>query len=155
MVRVRSSRTGSAHPQTGFSLLEMLVVLALIALVMTAMPVLLSSAIPGARVKSAADRLIADFQAAHRAAIATHHQQLIVMDTAKGWYQSNGETTSLPKGVTMQIKDVPFWARRGDAVEVVFLPDGSSSGALVDLEDKGRDRWISVDWLTGRVDARE
>ncbi len=48
---------------------------------------------------------------------------------------------ALPKGIGMSV----------GASVILFRPDGSSSGGLVELAGSGRTAQVGVNWLTGRV----
>src|ERR1700744_2905115 len=79
MAQTRPSRTGSAG-ERGFPLTELLVVLAILGLLLAAIPVLLRSALPGTRSLAAARILADDLRAVRGGAIASGHGTSIAFD---------------------------------------------------------------------------
>ena len=142
MAPIRRCETGSAQ---GFTLTEMLVVLAIIGLLIAAIPVLLQSALPGARSLAAA-RGLADALKAERGSAIAHGAAVVVrFDAARQVYRLGDRARKLPDAV-------PFALPHGVAAEsIAFYADGSSSGGTVLVGDGAKRHRIAVDWLTGRV----
>ena len=140
------------HRPSGFSLLEMLVVMALVA----AMSVLAAAAVTGGftgmRLQSNAKEIAAQLRFTRAQAIATGRPQRFVIDPAAHTWQApdarNGEIP--PKfGVAF------FGARevqpsRGEGA-IVFFADGASTGGRVQLSAKEAAWNVDVAWLTGEV----
>jgi general secretion pathway protein H len=126
----------------GFTLVEMLVVLTVLALalglVMTHGPVRSQRL----ELDAAARRIAGALRLARSRAIAEERTVVFALD--RGGYSLD--------------RDAPTMWSAGVAPEgnrrVVFTPDGGSSGARIVLRDGERVVAISVDWLTGRVVVR-
>lgn len=121
-----TSRNNSA----GFTLIEMIVVIAVLGLVIA----MLVQYGP-----------LKDRWAATQGAAAT---------VAAAMEQARGRAISSGAPVTVALPALPDWL--GVAVSappggIVFEPDGSATAARVVLDDGGRRITVATDWLTGRV----
>ncbi|HWD28769.1 MAG TPA: GspH/FimT family pseudopilin [Rhizomicrobium sp.] len=141
MAPIHPSRTGEA----GFTLTELLVVLAIIGLLMVAVPVLVQSAMPGTRSLAAARALADDLRIARGEAIERGAATAIRFDTVKQVYrlEPGDRARVLPE-------HVPFALARGRTA-VGFYPDGSADGAELFVGEGARRHHITVEALTGRV----
>jgi general secretion pathway protein H len=141
MAPTRPSRTGEA----GFTLTELLVVLAIIGLLVAAIPVLLQAALPGARSLAAARALANDLRVTRAEAIAGGAATAVRFDTSKQLYrlEPGDRARVLPN-------HVPF-ALSGTRSVVAFYPDGSADDARLLV---GGHR-VTVEALTGRIAVDE
>ncbi|MEI9886381.1 MAG: GspH/FimT family pseudopilin [Rhizomicrobium sp.] len=147
MAPIPPSRTGEA----GFTLTELLVVLAIIGLLVAAVPALLQSALPGARSLAAARALAGDLRAARGQAIAGGGATAIRFDAARQIYLSEpGDRRHvLPHAIRFSLQGAK------PAVRIGFYPDGSSTGGVVLVGDAAQRHRVAIDWLSGRVSVDE
>ncbi len=147
MAPIRPCETGD---QAGFTLTELLVVLAIIGLLVAAIPVLLQSAVPGTRSLAAARALAGDLRAARGQAVAAGTALSIHFDAARQVYRvmPNGAAHRLPAGV-------PFALDPARGADIAFFADGSSSGGGVSVGDGALKHRVAVEWLSGRVSIDE
>jgi general secretion pathway protein H len=153
MPRCRISRPLPPAPPPGFTLLELLVVMAVLSLLLTTVPPLLSRALPGAELRGAAQQVTAGLRQARGRAIATGRDTALVLDLEARWFQVEGvqRRRPLPEGVGLRLTTAESEVAARRRGRVRFYPDGSSSGGRIILARAGR-RWVvDVDWLTGRV----
>ena len=140
----------------GFTLLELLAVIVLLALAMTLAGFALSRSLANARVAAAGSDLAAALRWTRSRAIASGHSTALELDLANARYRAADQApVSLPKG--MQIALTTAASERIDAARarIRFFPDGSSTGGHIVLTHGGH-RWrIDVAWLTGSVSIRE
>lgn len=137
----------------GFTLMELMVVLGILALGVALVAPSLNRARLGTMVKSAAYELAANLRSARAAARAANAEHALTMDLARRQYWAEGAVgpRQLPGGVAVELS-VPESERLGaNAGRVRFFPDGSASGARFVLGDGRSAASVSVDWLTGDV----
>jgi len=148
----------------GFTLLELLVVLAIAGLLMAAVPPMISAVIPGAEIKSASRKLALSLRDAHFQAVSRGVAVDVTLTTNPAGYSiADGPPQSLPRNANLEVSPLLAAAARatGDAprpagqFRLRFHPDGSSSGARIFL-NRGRHAYtVSVGWLMGRITIRE
>ncbi len=158
--RLRAVRGGRAAAPVravrGFTLLELLAVIVLLALAMTLAGFALSRSLADARVAAAGSDLAAALRWTRSRAIASGRSTALELDLANARYRAADQApVSLPTG--MQIALTTAASERIDSARarIRFFPDGSSTGGHIVLTHGGH-RWrIDVAWLTGSVSMRE
>ena len=146
--------TSRTEAQAGFTLLELLVVLVIIALSATAVMSIGRSSLESARVRSFLVEAEAMFRDARTAAIETHAQTAVMIDEkGRRLSMSDGSRMlELPKGVSLNAKvAVP---KEGEIPSVRFFPSGGSTGGQLTFAFRGRSYGLRINWLTGRADAQ-
>src|SRR5258707_4744683 len=136
----------------GFTLIEMMVCLAILALVLTLLPPLLGRTRDSAALAEAARTLAAALRETRDEAITTGRAESFAIDLATGTFQAGpGKAQSLPSGIALSLLTTAD-ERLGDrSGAILFFPDGSSSGGGVSLGHDGARHDVLVDWLTGRI----
>jgi general secretion pathway protein H len=145
-----------ARPGRGFTLVELLVVLAIAALVLTVVPPLVSAALPGVELKAAARRTLSSLRLARETAIRSGDDAVLMVDVEQHRLEIPGyRAISLPRRIELKLE-----AASGEMLDeqrgaIRFFPDGSSTGGRIILaRGEGRDQHgyqVGVTWLTGRV----
>jgi general secretion pathway protein H len=146
-------RCSSSFRERGFTLLELLVVLGILALALAVVAPSPGRARLGVIVRSTAYELAANLRALRAAARATSIEHALTIDLAQRLYWAEGVVgpRPLPPGVAVVV-GVPQSERITAAVgRIRFFPDGSASGANLVLHDERSTTSIVVDWLTGDV----
>ena len=137
----------------GFTLLELLVVLAIMALLVSAIPFAAARMFPRQRLHAASVDLAVALQSVKLAAaeIGTPTSFELV-DEGHAWQGSDASSPKeIPSGVAASVQstsDLPAKAIR-------FFPDGSSSGGNITLTLSGRSERVLVSPLTGRIALEE
>src|SRR5882672_7438466 len=85
-VAIRQSQTGAKAATSGYTLVELLVVLSVISLLIAATPAIISAARPSADTTSAAYILAEELRAARSAAIVNDADRTLVLDLATKAY---------------------------------------------------------------------
>lgn len=137
----------------GLSLIELLVVLALMALLATVALPMLGPGVSTTSMKSAARELAAGLRQARTEAMATRRETLLTIDLEGHRFAVGNEPKAreLPKGI-----EIKLFTAQMDLVDekvggIRFYPDGGSNGGRVTLAAGERKFEVDVDWLTGRV----
>lgn len=143
----------SARRDSGFTLLELLVVLAVLSLVLAIGVPRLLTALPGAASRGTATDLAATLKDARFQAIRHNIDTAVVLDLERRRYgvQGDRQEHGLPAGLQVSATLAGEAQDDGAAGRISFYPDGSSSGGRIRLRQGGHAYWVDVDWLTGRV----
>jgi general secretion pathway protein H len=143
--------------QAGFTLLELMIVLAIMGLMLALAFPLFPKLYASAQLNATANELIRDLRDARSSAIgAGHPVGLTVDDTATGyvvggWARTLGCACRLNFAAPQTAPLLLPVARHGDgALDIAFFADGSASGGALTLMQGERALRIEVDWLTGR-----
>lgn len=146
-------RTPIRHPETGFTLLELLVVLTIAALLLALVPPLLSGSMDSAQFRSSARDVAAGLRVARSTAIVENRSVALVMDVEQRSFRLEGEpkVRQLPQDVSITLNTAESELHNDHVGGIRFFPDGSATGGSVVLEAGGRALAVKVDWLTGRV----
>lgn len=136
----------------GFTLIEILAVIALIALAMTLVAVTVGDGLTGARVKAASRDLMAALRYTRGQAIVTRESQALAIDVEKRRYRAPGKKwVELPKRMDMQLETARSEMEDDNTGRIRFFPDGASTGGNIELM-LGEVVWrIEINWLTGEV----
>ena len=145
--------TSRAEAQAGFTLLELLVVLVILALAATAVMRLGAGGRETAEVRAFLMRAEAMMREARTTAVSTRQETEVVIDTQarRLVMPSSGKALDVPVGVSLDGK----LARVGTSGFVVlFYPGGGSTGANLPFRYRGQTFELRVNWLTGHADVR-
>jgi general secretion pathway protein H len=140
----------------GFTLIEMLVVIAILAAASAILVARGPARSPGLEARAAASDLAQTLRLGRSRAIAADRPVSVVLDLAThALTLDRAPRPALPGSVGLAAVMADGSVVRQQAV-FVFAPDGSASGGQVLLGVGGRRLVVAVDWLTGRVgvDAR-
>ena len=144
MAVVQPASTGGR--QSGFTLLELLVVLTVLALMYALAAPRLGAGLPGVSARGAARDLVAVLQEGRSLALTEQRQVVVSIDAEARSLQLDGRPQPLRGRAEIHAIDTET-----EPVAVLFYPDGSSSGIELRVEQENHLYRVSVDWLTGRV----
>ena len=146
--RVRSRR-GAAR---GFTLIEIMVVVALIAVLTGVIAAVISGGLGSARVRAASKDLVAALRSTRAMAVVQRESQVLVLDVERRAYQAPGrDWVELPKDMEMSMLTAADEQLDEGKGQIRFFPDGSSTGGNIELS-RGEALWrIEIGWLTGEV----
>lgn len=137
----------SARTEHGFTLLELLVVLAIIAAIAAAFPLALNRFVPARRMDAAARVLLADIRLAQARSVATDRP--VMLEPSAHGYHIGAEVARQWNSTTSLSLRSANGAQPIDSLRL--FPDGSTNGALLVISDGQRLRSVRVSPLTGRV----
>ena len=160
--------------QTGFTLLELIVVLVLLGIIAVLVAPGLGGSLENAKLKTASRELLAALRVQRSEAIAQGRIITLRFTSDESNYRIDGEPVRLAEGLSVvyqaatgavsqgvQGSGVQGPGVQGEPLPVTgnndlaFYPDGSSSGALLQLRLGDGLRYIRIDWLTGAVSLLE
>jgi len=136
----------------GFTLMETLVALAILALAMSAGSGLLRGPSPRLEAEAAARAMCSAARLTRARALATHQPLSFSVDTERKAYASAAAPQAfLPRGAKIKLT-VANSQRASESIgAIVFYPDGESSGGDIALQIGDFIATIGVNWLTGAV----
>lgn len=138
--------------QTGFSLLELLVALTILALAMSVVSISASRRSPSFEIQRLSGEAVSLLREARLAAQSSGRAVRIVFDAdERQLTRAGAEPITIPEGVNVGLVSS---ASAGPSA-IIFFPDGSSSGGEFTLEGAGRKESVTVDWLTSRIERQE
>jgi general secretion pathway protein H len=145
--------TGPSPFVNGFTLLELLVVLAIAVLLVSITPPLLTAAIPGVELKAAARQTAAGLRLAREEAIRSGRDAAFTLDLESHSFRVDGgfRTTHLPSGLRVKLVAAESEMQGEQTGSIRFFPDGSSTGGRVILSRGDSGYQVGVEWLTGRI----
>jgi general secretion pathway protein H len=150
-----TSRAGE-HAATGYTLVELLVVLVLAGMAVTAVAHVAVRQSPGLQLWHDTAAVAAALREARSLAIRDNAERRIFVDPEA---HSLRIDRSGRERVLQADLDVSFIAAAGresrDAGVIYFFPDGSSTGGRVTLSRDGQVNEVAVNWLTGIVEIHE
>ena len=150
---VRAYRSNAYRSRThGFTLLEVLVVLALIAFATTLAAMALTGGMDGMRLRSSSKEIAAQLRYARAQAIVTGVPQRFAIDPAgHRWQGANQRHGTIPESLRVRFSGAREAGTRAGEGGILFFADGASTGGRIQLQVK-RAAWrIDVGWLTGEV----
>ncbi len=152
MISPASLPVRRAQPNAGFTLIEMIVVLAILGLTLA---LVASYRAPWSRTLAAdgvAMQLAADLRLARSQAIAGNRPVVVSVDLPGHRYRIGaGAFHGLPPEMRIELQTVAEERENAHIADIRFNPDGSSTGGRIVLADGRRRISVGINWLTGRV----
>ena len=147
------TRASPRDPRAGFTLIEILVALAIAGLVLAAVPLALSGTLARHRLTGAAERVAASLREAHIRAMTTGRTASFLADVEQRRFALAGDHTwlGLPRNVRLEVTSGAEDIMDPGIARIRFFPDGGSTGGGVVLSAPEGSYSVVVDWFTGRV----
>lgn len=147
MPHFRSRAMGEA----GFTLAELLIVLALLSLVLLVSAPSFSRILQSNFDKAALQDLTFNLDQAQRRAVRTGEEVVFRLDVSNGSYGIEGTSVNgqLPAEWSLDVVTAAQEQTSADEVGIRYWPSGSSTGARISIADGGYQVDLEVDWLTG------
>jgi general secretion pathway protein H len=149
----RISQTDHSETNCGFSLIEMLCVLAIISMAAAlVLPALKEGVAEMPSLALAAGEIL---KSDRNTALLTGKIVRTIVDSSARFVRSGagGRTLSIPTDVEMQTLLADQCGATSARREIQFFPDGLSCGGVIRLVKSGQRYEIRVNWLTGTVDV--
>jgi general secretion pathway protein H len=140
------------HSEAGFTLVEMLAVLMILALTVTLSAPFLSRGAEGLRLQTASSELATSLRATRSAAILRHMALTLLIDVDRRRFGSSVVSQrSFAPDIEAKLTFASGIRSAASDGGFQFFPDGSSTGGDVTLSLHGNQTKVCVDWLTGGV----
>jgi general secretion pathway protein H len=151
-----SDESPTASCQSGFTLLELLIVLVILGLVTALVPYVLRSD-RGVLLLAAARGLADDLRTLREDAIHQRVVTAMVPGPQPGSYlfRPAGLQRSLPEDVLLSFQPAEPSLVGSAEMQVAFYPDGSSTGGILVLQQKSHRLMLRIGWLDGRISFDE
>ena len=155
--RMRMSIPGSdmrpgRNRQSGLTLVELIVVLAILAVLTTLVSPALTSLMPGYHLRAAADDMIAQARRARSMAFSTNKPAGFFIDVSeRQTFAEDKAPSTWPQDISVNVTSAKYLQRGSSISEIRFYPDGTSTGGLLELLSDGMAVTIRVDWFDGQI----
>lgn len=141
----------------GFTLIEIMVVMAILALMLVLISPNFSTALPGVSLKAAARTLAGGLRHARSRAIARNEEVALAIDVETRRYAIVGGKTS---GKLPGEGEIRLFTAQSELIDATsgtirFFPDGGSTGGGITFIDGERRYRVLVDWLTGQTSIHD
>jgi general secretion pathway protein H len=138
----------------GFTLIELIVVLAIIGLVLALVPGLLLRPQAGLDIEVAARALADGLRQTRSQAMLRNREEVFAIDVEQGLFRAGRDRAlrQLDRNIELRLYTAEAELLEGDSGRIRFFPDGSSTGGAIDLRLADQESRVSVDWLTGQVE---
>lgn len=154
-----SALSGTPRVQ-GFSLLELMVVIAILGLVFSLSAAQLSAPSETQLLRLETRKVISHLRAVRAQALS--HSRIFVVEMNEeeiGYAVSpSGETLEVPEGMTLTITPDATGSEAGITTissAVRFYPDGSAGGGTISLSTENEMNHLIVNWMTGEISLSE
>ncbi len=142
----------SARLPRGFTLIEIIAVVALVALATTVVLLSTTTGLEAARTRAASKELVTALRYTRTQAIVKRESQALTIDVENRTYEAPGRApVELPRQLELKLLTAAQEQVDDQVGRIRFFPDGASTGGHVELIH-GDARWrIDINWLTGEV----
>ncbi|XVJ71727.1 MAG: prepilin-type N-terminal cleavage/methylation domain-containing protein [Rhizobacter sp.] len=141
------------RPHAGFTLLELLVVLAIASLLIALVPIAFDRLQEGTQYRNALRTMQSEMRQARQQAVTQGSAVRFQVDLAARTYGLVGKVEHpIPEKVQVRATVASVELRPDQTAAIQFLPSGGATGGSVDLlRPSGAGTRLKVDWLSGRV----
>ncbi len=137
---------------TGFTLLEIIVVLVLVALMAAVVGAGYARSIGGAKISAAGRDMLAGLRYTRAQAILKHKETVFTVDTGKKTWKAAGKPEKkIPDKLEVELLTAESELVGDSRGNIRFFPDGASTGGQVVLRAGERSWTLHVIWLTGEI----
>ncbi|MEJ5030964.1 GspH/FimT family pseudopilin [Comamonas sp. MYb21] len=146
----RATQRPAAHQ--GFTLIELMVVFAIMALVVAMAPVAYDRLKDGVQYRDTVRTMISQLRSARYTAVSQGEPVRFTVDLQTRHYGYAGAEKEIPETVDLRTTVADREFVPNSSASIVFLASGGSTGGSVEiLRKNGAGTRLRVDWLSGRV----
>lgn len=138
----------------GFTLLELLVVFAIAAVLMSLVPIAYDRMREGTQYRDALRTMVSEMRQARQQAVTQGRAARFQVDLAGRTYGlAGGVAHAIPDALQVRATVASTELQPGQVASIEFLPSGGATGGSIDvLRASGAGTRLRVDWLSGRVE---
>jgi general secretion pathway protein H len=135
----------------GFSLLELVVVIAIMSGAVALLMPRFGSGPPRTAVQSMALQVAADLREARSAAMRTNTEQSFTLELGKrtSWSLARPVPRRFVDGIDVEVTGPGLEWAEDRAVRFWFQPNGAATGGQIAVRDRVTSALVRIDWLTG------
>jgi len=146
---IRSSRQRAR----GFTLIEIMAVLGIIALIMGVAAVSFAGRLEKLKISNAAKDVMSALRMTRSKAIVSRTEQALEVDLEARTVTVPGrDAVQLPEQIEMGLVTASTEVSSDKVGRIRFFPDGGSTGGKVTLATEVREWQVKVSWLTGEIE---
>lgn len=144
----------TAGTTSGYSLLELLVVMTILGLIMGLVPVAYRRMIPAVEARQSASNMASHLRDARTRALQEGRDVVVLIDVAnrKAWSNREVQSVEWPESIQVIAQVAGSEQRDAEVGGIRFFNDGGSTGGRLRFIASGREYDVDVDWLLGAVD---
>ena len=149
-------RSETNRGEAGFTLIEMIVVIAIMSLALVLIGVRGAPVSPTTHARAAAEEIAGTLRRARSEALVQNAEVPFTLSLSPAAFAvGKGARQTLPADVRLALFTHQDEVVSGAEGRIRFFPDGSSSGGRISLSGGERVWWVRIDWLSGRVTLAE
>ena len=139
--------------EAGVTLLELLIVIALMAIVAAIVVPMFGGPVSTSELRATARQLAAGLRLARSEAVSERREAFLVLDIAGRRFKVDREPRehALPSRIELKLFTAQNDLVSENVGSIRFYPDGGSNGGRITVASGPRKFDVDVDWLTGRV----
>ena len=142
----------SKIPDTGFTLLETIIVLFFMALILGLSTIFFANTLPSNRLNATAREISATIRHARHIALINGEKQTMIINLDSRFYGIEGiAQKGIPSGITLWVIDPLLGEVRNGEYPVVFHSTGSMEGGTIELSSGKKIVSIQLDPVVGSV----
>ena len=142
----------SAQKQTGFTLIEVIVVMVMIAVLAGMVASGMTDSLGKAKIRAVSKNLVSAMRYTRGQAIVKHEQKTITFNVEDKTYQApRKKIVHIPDEIDINVYTADSEVADETTGSIRFFSDGSSTGGWVKLTHKNKIWKINVNWLTGEI----
>jgi len=149
------SRAGSssASGAAGFTLFELLVVMVILGMAVVAVSAVYRKPSAGIQLKAAARLTASRLRDLRASAMATGRERVAMIDVGgrRIRFSDGRAPVDLDRSITVAVTAADSEKPSKSVAGVRFFPNGSSTGATIELRSERQGYEVRINWLTGRV----
>lgn len=148
----RRDAPARTRASAGFTLIEILVVVSLVAGLTVILMMSMNGGMNGLRLRSEAKTIASELRRARSQAISTGTVQAFrIVPEDRTWTGARGRKGEIPKPLVVTFTGVRQVIERDGEGVILFFEDGASTGGRVQLRHERAALNVDVAWLTGEV----